>query len=267
MDETSSPAVLTVGVGYTMRQENAVDDHSAGTERPVDESGLDLKREQIRLRQEKERQLYDKWLAAKEADKEIRQKQVEQNAIDARTRSILLKLKSQDHFGLRLVRQVSSNEKATVFLATGENDMNFAFKIFHSGKQPAKKEFARLLELEKMGAQNVPSPVLFRGHVLVTKWMDQEEGSHEELQQRLAEDSVTVDPSQTVARRRDLSPTSKKAQKKAVKEAQAENRRNAHLKELHLTGISERKIISKRLYGTKKGETMVGDDAERLPIF
>ena len=222
-------------------------------------------KEQILLRQAKEQQLYDKWLAAKQAADDNRKSRVQDNnqdellpaAIDARTRAILFKLKTQDHFGLRLVRRVSSNERATVFFATGENDMSFAFTIFHSGKQTAKKEFGRLLELEKQGDSTSPSPILFRGHVLVTKWIETcEQSQHQEEGHVEAEESSRL-------RRRDLSPASKKAQKKATKEAQAENRRNAHLKELHLTGISERKNISRRLYN-KKRET---EDTRPPPVF
>lgn len=230
--------------------------------------------DKIQLRQEKERQLYAKWLAAKKAEKDNIHSD-EQVPIDVRTRAILFKLKTQDHFGLRLTRQVSTNERATVYYATGENDMKFAFKVFHSGKQPAKKAFARLIELEKNGKINSPSPVLFRGHVLVTKWMDEDDGVRhgEEVESQQPLQPAPIDPPSPTAgrpapiRRRDLSPASKKAQKKAVKEAQAESRRNAHLKDSHQTGKSERQKISQRLYSTSSLDSLPGRDGQRLPVL
>jgi len=181
--------------------------------------------------------------------------------LDSSTRVVLLKIRNQDHFGLRLVRQVSVTEKAAVFYAVDENALDFAVKIFASGKKVSKKEYNRLLELEEAKILNSPSPVFFRGHILITKWMDEEDyplnSIPPDIDSNPNQTEEILDESQQ-QRRRDLSPVSHKAQKKAVKAAQAEKRRNADFKSLDEKGKSERKKISQRLYRSAKGD--VGND-------
>jgi len=205
----------------------------------------------------KEQALHSKWPETKSSDQQPKN---ETNFnLDSSTRAILLKLRNQDHFGLRLVRQVSVTEKAAVFYAVGENDLDFAVKIYASGKNVAKKEYNRLLELEEAKILNSPSPVLFRGHILITKWMDEKDYPLNSIAPDLDSNQTKEIPDESQQqRRRDLSPASRKAQKKAVKAAQAEKRRNADFKSLDQKGKSERKKISRRLYRSAKGD--VGND-------
>jgi hypothetical protein len=204
------------------------------------------KAEEKRLRQERERILYDKWLAHKN-EAQVEQavpgndSEEEEELLDMKTRSILVKLRNEAHFPLKIERCVSSDHVNSVYYATGENDFQFAIKVNHDGKSTMKKKFKALVDMEKSGLGKCPSPVLYRGHVLVTKWMDEYsfESSAEEHVQEVVKKPVP---------RRGLSAAEKKAQKKATKLAQAQNRKDAYLNEFHLRVTSQRKQISKRLY-------------------
>ena len=214
--------------------------------------------ERIRIRQERERQLYENVVVYRKA--QIAEEQMlaggrneyqpdSETILDTKTRSILFKLKNVDHFPLDIQRCVSSDDSNSVYHAIGENEFHFAFKVNHDGKS-AKDEFKKLDEMEKSGLGKCPSPVLYRGHVLVTKWMD-----------KYSFESVAVDTQtpdlKPKTKRRDLSKDEKKAQKKSIKLAQAKNRENALLGTDHNSGISQRQVIRKRLYikGQKPAET------------
>ena len=175
--------------------------------------------------------------------KEVEKEQVEDERVDCRTRAILYKLRTMDHFPLHVEACISSDDFNRVYKASGEEYFEFAIKV-HSDDKAAKREFKKLDQNEKFGLGG-PSPVLYRGNILITKWMDDyyKPASNDEEQDQ----GLNFCRKDFKGRKDEW-----KAKKKGFKEAKRNRLATSYLNEDHNSGISQRKRISKRLYSKDK---------------